>query len=336
MWIAITLFIILVILYFATYPYKARLNRKLKRVLSFDETDEIKNIDMEYKCDIEKDLIIQTKILNNSKCIGENLTYTLIENKNISGELPTLLLLHGLRDSSTDWLTRAHICETYLTLLKNKKIEPMNIVLINSGFDGMSWYSNFADEFRYKYEDYIIYELMPILKEKYPNSTFGICGFSMGGYGAYKLGLKYPKMFKVIGSFSGAVSIIRMSVNRRVIRLFKYLYIPKMLFSSEDKTQFLRVFSPWGYRILQQDPYTLIKEIGSKNLKDNYFYASVGREDYENHLMLQQWIDVVGRMKKNNLHFKANLCQDETHTWEYVSRDLKNFLIYFSENINRN
>ena len=327
-----------VLLYIITYPYKFRLKRKLKRVLGFSEINHITNGELKSgitEKEIEEKLRIKIKILNDSKCISENLTYTLIENKDIDkNDLPCLILLHGLRDSSNDWLGRAQICENYLKLLKKGKIKPMNIVLVNSGFDGTSWYTNFADEFRYRYEDYVIYELIPTLKMYYPKSKFGIAGFSMGGYGAFKLGLKYPKLFHVVGSFSGAISIIRMSVNRRVIRIFKYLYIPKFLFSQDDKKQFLRVFSPWGYRILQQDPYTLIKQLGNKEFEDRYFYASVGEEDFVNHLMLQQWIDVIGRMKKNKFNFIGNLCQGETHTWEYVRRDLHNFLIYFSDKIN--
>ena len=70
-------------------------------------------------------------------------------------------------------------------------------------------------------------------------------------------------------------------------------------------------------------------------LKNKYFYASVGTEDRENHLMLQQWLDVMGRMKKNKYNFKGYLCDKEAHTWDYVARDMANFLKYFDENINK-
>lgn len=49
--------------------------------------------------------------------------------------------------------------------------------------------------------------------------------------------------------------------------------------------------------------------------------------------MLQQWLDTVRRMKKHKYNFIGYLCKNETHTWEYVARDLKNFLVYFNEKI---
>ncbi|MGL6120749.1 MAG: alpha/beta hydrolase, partial [Fusobacteriaceae bacterium] len=61
-------------------------------------------------------------------------------------------------------------------------------------------------------------------------------------------------------------------------------------------------------------------------------YASVGSEDKAPYLMLQQWLDSVGRLKKHNYDFKAYIYKDGKHTWEYVSVDLKNFLRYFYKN----
>ena len=281
-------------------------------------------------------LIIEKRVIDSKKYINEDLEYIIIKNRDEEKEnLPCLILLHGLRDCANDWLERGRVRENYITLLKDKKIDKLNIVLLNSGYKGMGWYTNFYEDRNHQYENCIIQEIVPALKKEFPNSEFGIAGFSMGGYGAFKLGLKHLNTFKVIGSFSGAISIVRMSVNRRVIRIFNLLYIPKFLFKSEDKLHFLKVFSSWGYKILKEDPYTIIKKIGSSEYKDRFFYTSVGENDIETHLMLQQWLDTVGRMKKHNYNFIGYLCKNETHTWEYVARDLKNFLVYFNEKIKR-
>lgn len=334
----IIFFIVIGILFFIiTYPYKFRLARKINRVLSFEEITYTENKDKDFSKvqNIDKYLTIEKRVFENSKYINENLNYVVIKNRGlVDDNVPCLILLHGLKDSHRDWLERAKICENYLNLLINKDIKPINIILLDSGCHGMSWYSNFYKSLDCRYEDYITKELIPLLKSEFPTSKFGICGFSMGGYGAFKLGLKHPHFFKVIGSFSGATSIVRMSVNRRVIRLFNFLYIPKFLFKSEDKLQFIRVFSSWGYKILKEDPYTLIKKLDKEEFKSKYFYASVGENDIENHLMLQQWTDTIGRMKKHKYNFIGYLCKGETHTWEYVCRDLKNFLIYFNDKIN--
>ena len=246
-----------------------------------------------------------------------------------------LFLLHGLRDENKDWMEKGKLLENYLSLLKKGDIEPMIFILAGSGEEGQSWYSNFSAEKGYQYENYIISELIPEIKRKVPKSPLGIVGFSMGGYAAFKLGLKYIDIFKVIGSFSGAINLVRMSVNRRVIRLFKFMYIPKFLFNDVDKRQFIRVFGSWGYKILKEDPYSMIKYMEAEKLSNKYFYASVGIEDRVNHLMLQQWLDVMGRMKKNKYNFKGYLCDGETHTWDYVARDMTNFLKFFNEKINK-
>lgn len=326
-----------IVFYVVTYPYPSKLLRKIRRVLSFEEITFIENKDFDYESvakDLEEDLVVERRVTTSKEYIDEELEYVVIKNRGeVSDDLPCLILLHGLRDCPNDWLERGRIRENYLTLLKAGKIGKMNIVLINSGCEGMGWYTNFYRDKSHQYERYIIKEIVSELKREFPKSRFGIAGFSMGGYGAFKLGLKHLDIFKVIGSFSGATSIVRMSVNRRVIRLFNFLYIPKILFNNEDKLHFLRVFGSWGYKILKEDPYTIIKRLDKSKYENRYFYTSVGEKDTEPHLMLQQWLDTVGRMKKHNYNFKGYLCKDETHTWEYVARDLKNFLVYFDEKI---
>lgn len=323
------------IFYIITYPYSFKLGRKLKKVLEFEEVGYLSNpLVKSEKFDIEKELEIEKKTLVSQGYIQEELEYITIKNrKSISEDIPILVLLHGLRDRAEDWIERGKLCENYLTLLKEGRVSKMNFVLLNSGCEGMGWYTNFCDDKNSQYENYIVEEVFPRLKEEFPNSRFGIAGFSMGGYGAFKLALKYPTLFKVVGSFSGATSIVRMSVNRRVIRIFGLLYIPKFIFHDEDKRHFLKVFSSWGYKILREDPYTLIKKAQNEDKNSRFFYLSVGEQDIQPYLMLQQWIDTVGRMKKHGYKFKAHLCKDETHTWDFVAKDLKNFLIYFNDNM---
>ena len=331
--------IILGIFYIITYPYKAKLARKLKRVNSFEEIEFIKNSDTNYY-DVSQEEINTYVTLEERKIkssfVNEEMKYTIITPKNnIKDNIPCLFLLHGLRDENKDWLENGKLLENYISLLKKGEINPMIFVLAASGREGQSWYSNFATEKNCQYEDYMIGELVPEIKTRLPKSPLGIAGFSMGGYAAFKLGLKYIDIFKVIGSFSGAINLIRMSVNRRVIRLFQFIYIPKFFFNNVDKKQFVKVFGSWGYKILKEDPYSIIKYMKAEKLNNKYFYASVGIEDRVNHLMLQQWLDVMGRMKKNKYNFKGYLCAGETHTWDYVARDMVNFLKFFNEKINK-
>ena len=323
--------------YIVTYPYQSKLARKLKRVKGYEEITFLENIDLNYDDITEKIIDDSVTIEENyieSSFVNEKMRYLLVTpNVDYFENIPCLFLFHGLRDNCEDWTDRGKLLQNYLYLLKRGEIEPMIFVIPDSGDEGQSWYSNYKGVASHNYEDYLIKELLPEIEKRFPKANLGIVGFSMGGYGAYKIGLKYIEKFKVIGSFSGALSIVRLSINRRVIRILKYLYIPKFLFSNPDKLKFLDIFSSWGYKILEEDPYTMIKKIDSKLLENKYFYASVGLEDRVNHLMLQQWIDIMGRMKKKKCIFKGYLCREEEHTWEYVARDMCNFLRYFNEKI---
>jgi S-formylglutathione hydrolase FrmB len=317
-----------------TYPYSFKMKRKLARVESFPEVTSISADALKESKPLSKEIWKKFEVQEHniqSRFVTEKMRYLVVTPKRkIAEDTPILFLLHGLKDKPEDWINKANLLENYAAL--EKEIGDIIFVLPSSGFEGRGWYTNFYAEKGAEYEKYFIRELLKEIKTTYPNSPIGIAGFSMGGYGAYKLGLKYPEKFKVIGSISGAISLIRMSINRRVMRVFKYLYVPKFLFNDVDKAHFIKVFSSWGYRILKEDPYSLIKERIEVARKPK-FYLSVGSEDKEPYLMFQQWIDVVGRLKKYKYFFKAYIYEGETHTWEYVSKDIQNFLRYFKKSI---
>lgn len=337
--ILIILAVFSLLFYIVTYPYDFKLERKLKRVKSFSEVSYVSKEDKcfkKYDFDkIDEYLNIEEKFLD-SVHVDEKMRYILVTPKGkIKEDTSCLFLLHGIRDYPEDWINRACLLENYLTLREINLIDDIIFILPASGYNGESWYTNFFKDPKHKYEDYFTGELYEEARKISPKGKIGIAGFSMGGYGAFKLGFMHPEKYSVVGSFSGAVSLIRMSVNRRVMRIMRYVYIPKFLFNDVDKSLFIRIFSSWGWRILKQDPYSIIKVIDPKRLKGKKFYISVGAEDKKPYLMLQQWIDIVGRLKKYQVDFKGYIYKDEVHTWEYISKDLPNFICYFNREIKR-
>ncbi|PIP88684.1 MAG: S-formylglutathione hydrolase [Bdellovibrionales bacterium CG12_big_fil_rev_8_21_14_0_65_38_15] len=58
----------------------------------------------------------------------------------------------------------------------------------------------------YQMEDYIVNEIVDLVKENFNSLDFSIMGHSMGGHGALTLGLKYPKLFKTVSAFSPIVN----------------------------------------------------------------------------------------------------------------------------------
>ncbi|MGL4253814.1 MAG: alpha/beta hydrolase [Fusobacteriaceae bacterium] len=334
----ILLLLAILILLLALFPDRHRIARKFKRVISFKEVTFIHEalVALEYFPtgeEIKKKIDIKSYSLK-SDYTKEEMEYDVMTPIGLHHHevKRVLILLHGLRDRKEDWRDRGKLLENYLYLIQNNQVGEMVFVAPNSGFNGESFYTNFYHLKDFRYEEYFSKEFLPMLKKKYPGAKFGIVGFSMGGYGAYKLGLKNSDYFSVVGSISGAISLVRMILNRRVFRIFKYMYIPKILFNSFDQQHFMRVFGPQGAHILREDPYSILKVMERKKILKLKFYASVGSEDKKPYLMVQQWLDIVGRMKRLELDFKAYVYRDEVHTWEYVSKDLRNFLRFFYKN----
>lgn len=141
----------------------------------------------------------------NSKLVGREMPYRVIlpiEDKGSKARYPVLYLLHGLTGHFSNWTDKTKLVE-YASRHKF-------IIVMPEGADG--WYSDSVSVPNDKYESYIIKELIPEIERKYraiPDREHRmIAGLSMGGYGSLKFGLKYPEMFSLIGSFSGALGAV--------------------------------------------------------------------------------------------------------------------------------
>lgn len=113
---------------------------------------------------------------------------------------PTLYLLHGSYGDCMDWSLRTGI-ERYAQ-------EKGVAVIMPSGEN-----SNYVTMQRG--EDYLHYvgqELVEFTRKLFPLSTKReytyIAGLSMGGYGAFRVGLEYPATFGAAASLSGALDMV--------------------------------------------------------------------------------------------------------------------------------
>jgi putative tributyrin esterase len=113
---------------------------------------------------------------------------------------PVLYLLHGLYGDYKNWTDKTSIA----THLGSADL----IIVMPDAND--SWYTNWASDPQQKYEDYIVRGLIDEIESRYrtvnARESRWIAGLSMGGYGAIKFGLKYPQLFSIVGSFSGALN----------------------------------------------------------------------------------------------------------------------------------
>jgi putative tributyrin esterase len=119
----------------------------------------------------------------------------------IKGDCPVLYLLHGYSADESDWIRKSGI-ERYVDERDLAVVMPsgLNSFYVNS-WDGSCEYFRYISE-----------ELPQRLRQFFHVSdrredTF-VAGFSMGGYGAFKLALTYPEKFSAAASLSGALDIV--------------------------------------------------------------------------------------------------------------------------------
>lgn len=112
---------------------------------------------------------------------------------------PVLYLLHGWSDDDSIWMRRTSI-ERY--------VADRGIIVIMPRVE-LSYYHNMATGMRFW--DFIAEELPALCRQWFPISekreeTYA-AGLSMGGYGAFRLGLNFPERYAAVASLSGALDI---------------------------------------------------------------------------------------------------------------------------------
>src|SRR6266550_2289740 len=133
---------------------------------------------------------------------------------------PVLYLLHGHGGDYSSWIAN--------TNLTNYAADFNLIIVTPEGQDG--WYTDSATVDADKFETFIVKELIPDVENRYrvipDRNARAIAGYSMGGYGALKFGLKYPQLFTFAGSLSGAFNAPLRTDNSSIRQTFGPLNSP--------------------------------------------------------------------------------------------------------------
>jgi putative tributyrin esterase len=115
-----------------------------------------------------------------------------------------LYLLHGLTSNYTHW-----------ALMGVPEYAARYDMIVVMPDVGNSWYVNWAENLegqKNNWEDYIIKDVIGHVDKNYKTIAKregrAINGLSMGGYGAFVIGLRHPEMFCSVGSHSGALSYV--------------------------------------------------------------------------------------------------------------------------------
>lgn len=184
-----------------------------------------------------------------SEVLGKATKIKVIINQAAKPPYPTFYLLHGLSDDESVW-SRNTSLERYA------QSYPFLLVMPDCA---RSWY---CDSKLGRYETFISQELVSFVDTIFPTRKLAkyraIGGLSMGGYGALKLGLKFPRIFGSISAHSSAIGFMRWGA------------------SVNDIAETPILFD--GIDTAANDPYELVLKIPEKQRPHIYF--DCGRNDF--------------------------------------------------------
>ncbi len=211
----------------------------------------------------------------------------------------TLYLLHGLYGSDDIFLANTSI----------QKFAEDNGVAIVIPCGENSFYVDNPKAHAY-YGEFVGQELLDITRNIFPLSdrredTF-IAGFSMGGYGAIRNGLKYSQNFSKIGMISAALitdDIVNYTSDDNVLRSHEFY---ESIFGDLD-----------NLKNSDKDPKYLIDN--TDDIPD--IFMACGENDF----LIDKNIDFYEFLKSRNIDADFIRAPGE-HTWEFCDEYIKEFI----------
>lgn len=175
---------------------------------------------------------------------------------------PVIYMLHGLGGDHK------------ITKLSSAKYTDQQRVIMIFVEGGKGFYTDSATKPNDKYESYVVNELIPEvdknLRTLADRKGRAVAGVSMGGYGALKYGIKYPQLFSLAVSWSGAVNVTTVHEAKT------FPLIPGL------KEMLTSVFGDGTDRtvLAANDIFKLLADYPNEKLKDlPFFYLDCGTED---------------------------------------------------------
>ena len=127
---------------------------------------------------------------------------------------PLVILLHGVYGSSWSWALSGGVHISILELIHKKLIPPVTIAMPSDGLWGDG--SAYLPHNNFDFEKWIAEDVPEAVKKCFPaindQSKMFIGGLSMGGFGAFKIGIKHPEIFSAIAAHSSITNIQQMEL----------------------------------------------------------------------------------------------------------------------------
>ena len=215
---------------------------------------------------------------------------------------PVIYLLHGLTGSYANWFDKTKLAEYAF----NHEF----ILVTPDGVNG--WYTDSVSTPNDKYESYIVKELIPEIDKTYRTVATRdgriMAGLSMGGYGSLKFGLKYPEMFSMVGSFSGAIGAASFTEKS----------------SGAIGKSLDAIYGPDGSPgRADNDVFKLVRDLTPEKLKAMpYIYQSCGTEDF----LIQNNRDFLALLNEKKVPHEYRE-HPGVHDWKFWDDQVREFLM---------
>ena len=247
--------------------------------------------------------------LTSSHALGrQKVAHILPSPAEIAPGRPMFVLLHPFGGNRTAWAK-------YAPDLMAKLARDFVVVLPECG---RSWFIN--DHAGKRYEDYLIGELIPLVRESY-GAVGPACigGFSMGGASAFFLALKHPDAFAAAFAVAGAFTAAN-----RTGDPYQSIRSDALLIPSE--TEHERVWgSPCSQVRAAYEPAALVGQVKGRTRLPK-FYFEVGKDDYPRALEASERMRAL--LQEAGVAFEFALHEGD-HAWPYAAEGMARLIAQF-------
>ncbi|WP_413997952.1 alpha/beta hydrolase [Flavobacterium sp. W1B] len=204
-------------------------------------------------------------------------------------KFPVVYLLHGYSGNYATWL------KSFKEV--GEQADKYGFIVIGVDGNYSSWYFDSPIDPTFKYETYIIDELIPFIDKKYKTIASregrAISGLSMGGHGALYLSFKHQEVFGAAGSMSGGVDFRpfpeKWDIKKRLGSITDF---PE----NWDKNTVVNML-----KLVEGNKLNLIIDCGVDD-----FFIDVNRQLHEKMLTLKINHDYIERPGKHNIDYWEN------------------------------
>ncbi|RPD99101.1 esterase family protein [Aureibaculum marinum] len=258
----------------------------------------------------------RTTEISNPEFECNNLRFITVKTQNLKGrgdicvfvppikklqDTPIVTLLHGVYGSAWIWAHKAGVHFTAMKMINKGLIKPMVIAMPSDGLWGDG--SGYLPHNNFNFENWIVKDVIDAVKETIDctsdKSKLFISGLSMGGYGALRIGAKYPKNYVGISGHSSITNVNQMH-----------------LFVEEKESNYNQ------YDKISEDVFELMYQ-NKEELPPIRF--DCGKND----LLIEYNRELHQKLKQSGVKHIYEEFEGE-HEWSYWQKHIRNTLLFFN------